>query len=120
MPLEHAPAHLRLAFHDAGTFDERTGTGGAHGTVHLPEELQPEPKELRTSDSARLREPGLRRSCDQYAEEESRVEAHCPSTCHRLTWPGNGDRPAQTKPRKNARAGTESARQRMLGRARNM
>jgi L-ascorbate peroxidase len=40
MPLEHAPAHLRLAFHDAGTFDERTGTGGAHGAVHLPEELQ--------------------------------------------------------------------------------
>jgi L-ascorbate peroxidase len=40
MPLEHAPAHLRLAFHDAGTFDARTRTGGAHGTVHLPEELQ--------------------------------------------------------------------------------
>lgn len=40
MPLEHAPAHLRLAFHDAGTYDERTRTGGAHGTVHLPEELQ--------------------------------------------------------------------------------
>jgi catalase (peroxidase I) len=40
MPLEHAPAHLRLAFHDAGTYDERTGTGGAHGTVHLREELQ--------------------------------------------------------------------------------
>ena len=40
MPLEHAPAHLRLAFHDAGTYDARTQTGGAHGTVHLPEELQ--------------------------------------------------------------------------------
>jgi L-ascorbate peroxidase len=40
MPLEYAPAHLRLAFHDAGTYDERTRTGGAHGTVHLPEELQ--------------------------------------------------------------------------------
>src|SRR5947207_14334491 len=40
MPLEYAPAHLRLAFHDAGTYDARTGTGGAHGTVHLPEELQ--------------------------------------------------------------------------------
>jgi L-ascorbate peroxidase len=40
MPLEHAPAHLRLAFHDAGTYDARTRTGGAHGTVHLPEELQ--------------------------------------------------------------------------------
>src|SRR5437879_6398414 len=40
MPLEHAPAHLRLAFHDAGTYDARTQTGGAHGTVHLPDELQ--------------------------------------------------------------------------------
>jgi L-ascorbate peroxidase len=40
MPLEHAPAHLRLAFHDAGTYDVRTRTGGAHGTVHLLEELQ--------------------------------------------------------------------------------
>ena len=40
MPLEHAPAHLRLAFHDAGTYDARTQTGGAHGTVHLFEELQ--------------------------------------------------------------------------------
>ena len=39
MPLEHAPAHLRLAFHDAGTYDRATGTGGAHGTVHLTEEL---------------------------------------------------------------------------------
>jgi L-ascorbate peroxidase len=39
MPLEHAPAHVRLAFHDAGTFDARTRTGGAHGTVRLPEEL---------------------------------------------------------------------------------
>jgi L-ascorbate peroxidase len=40
MPLEHAPAHLRLAFHDAGTYDATTRTGGAHGTIHLPEELQ--------------------------------------------------------------------------------
>ncbi|HLZ28852.1 MAG TPA: peroxidase family protein [Chloroflexota bacterium] len=40
MPLEHAPAHLRLAFHDAGTYDARTRTGGAHGTVHLLEELR--------------------------------------------------------------------------------
>jgi L-ascorbate peroxidase len=40
MPLEHAPAHLRLAFHDAGTYDERTRSGGAHGTVHLVEELR--------------------------------------------------------------------------------
>src|SRR5690349_24466002 len=40
MPIEHAPAHLRLAFHDAGTYDQQTRTGGAHGTVHLKEELQ--------------------------------------------------------------------------------
>jgi L-ascorbate peroxidase len=40
MPLEHAPAHLRLAFHDAGTFDAVTGTGGANGSIHLKEELQ--------------------------------------------------------------------------------
>jgi L-ascorbate peroxidase len=40
MPLEYAPAHLRLAFHDAGTYDERTRSGGAHGTVRLPEVLQ--------------------------------------------------------------------------------
>jgi L-ascorbate peroxidase len=40
MPLEHAPAHLRLAFHDAGTYDERTHSGGANGSVHLLEELQ--------------------------------------------------------------------------------
>jgi L-ascorbate peroxidase len=40
MPLEHAPAHLRLAFHDAGTYDERTHSGGAHGAVHLVEELR--------------------------------------------------------------------------------
>ena len=39
MPLEHAPAHLRLAFHDAGTFDVQRGGGGANGTVRLPEEL---------------------------------------------------------------------------------
>jgi L-ascorbate peroxidase len=40
MPVEHAPAHVRLAFHDAGTYDAQTGTGGAHGSVHLKEELQ--------------------------------------------------------------------------------
>src|SRR3954452_18547447 len=40
MPLEHAPAHLRLAFHDAGTYDAKSGTGGAHGTIRLREELQ--------------------------------------------------------------------------------
>ena len=39
MPIEHAPAHLRLAFHDAGTYDARTRTGGAHGAVRLPEQL---------------------------------------------------------------------------------
>ncbi len=39
MPLEHAPAHLRLAFHDAGTYELRTQTGGAHGTIRLPAEL---------------------------------------------------------------------------------
>jgi catalase (peroxidase I) len=40
MPLQHAPAHLRLAFHDAGTYDARSGTGGAHGTIRLAEELR--------------------------------------------------------------------------------
>jgi L-ascorbate peroxidase len=40
MPIEHAPAHVRLAFHDAGTYDQATGTGGAHGSVHLNEELR--------------------------------------------------------------------------------
>jgi L-ascorbate peroxidase len=40
MPIEHAPAHLRLAFHDAGTFDRHTLSGGADGSVHLPDELQ--------------------------------------------------------------------------------
>ena len=39
MPVEHAPAHLRLAFHDAGTYDAQTNTGGAHGTIRLREEL---------------------------------------------------------------------------------
>jgi L-ascorbate peroxidase len=39
MPIEHAPAHLRLAFHDAGTYDAKTRTGGAHGTIRLREEL---------------------------------------------------------------------------------
>jgi len=40
MPLEHAPAHLRLAFHDAGTFDRQTRTGGAHGTIRLQDEVR--------------------------------------------------------------------------------
>jgi L-ascorbate peroxidase len=39
MPVEHAPAHLRFAFHDAGTYDVNTNTGGAHGTIRLREEL---------------------------------------------------------------------------------
>jgi L-ascorbate peroxidase len=39
MPIEHAPAHLRFAFHDAGTYDVNTGTGGAHGTIRLRDEL---------------------------------------------------------------------------------
>jgi L-ascorbate peroxidase len=39
MPVEHAPAHLRFAFHDAGTYDVTTNTGGAHGTIRLREEL---------------------------------------------------------------------------------
>ncbi|HEX8968464.1 MAG TPA: peroxidase family protein [Chloroflexota bacterium] len=40
MPIEHAPAHLRLAFHDAGTFEARTFSGGAHGTIHLLDEVR--------------------------------------------------------------------------------
>jgi len=40
MPIEHAPAHVRLAFHDAGTYDVHSRTGGAHGAVHLKEEIQ--------------------------------------------------------------------------------
>jgi L-ascorbate peroxidase len=39
MPLEHAPAHLRLAFHDAGTYDVNTHSSGANGSIRLPEEL---------------------------------------------------------------------------------
>jgi L-ascorbate peroxidase len=40
MPLEHAPAHLRLAFHDAGTYDQYAHSDGANGSVRLAEELQ--------------------------------------------------------------------------------
>jgi L-ascorbate peroxidase len=40
MPREHAPSHLRLAFHDAGTYDARSNTGGAHGTVRLTDEVR--------------------------------------------------------------------------------
>ena len=32
---EQAPAQLRLAFHDAGTYDVTTHSGGAHGAIHL-------------------------------------------------------------------------------------
>jgi L-ascorbate peroxidase len=39
LPLDHAPAQLRLAFHDAGTFDVQTHSGGAHGAIHLLDEL---------------------------------------------------------------------------------
>jgi len=37
MPLEHAPSHLRMAFHDAGTFDASNGTGGMHAAIRLTE-----------------------------------------------------------------------------------
>ena len=40
MPIEHAPSHLRLAFHDAGTMTAPAGTGAPHGTVHLTDELR--------------------------------------------------------------------------------
>jgi L-ascorbate peroxidase len=39
MLVEEAPAFLRLAFHDAGTYDVRTHSGGAHGAIHLIAEL---------------------------------------------------------------------------------
>ncbi len=39
MPLEEAPAFLRLAFHDAGTYDVKTHTGGADGAIRLAVEL---------------------------------------------------------------------------------
>jgi L-ascorbate peroxidase len=38
LSLEHAPAQLRLAFHDAGTYDVKTHSGGAHGAIHLLDE----------------------------------------------------------------------------------
>jgi adenylate cyclase len=34
-----APLFLRLAFHDAISFDPREGTGGANGSIRFPEEL---------------------------------------------------------------------------------
>jgi L-ascorbate peroxidase len=33
------PVVLRLAFHDAGTYDKSTNTGGPKGSIRLPEEL---------------------------------------------------------------------------------
>ncbi len=39
MPAQCAPPLLRLAFHDAGTYDVNTHTGGAHGAIHFLEEL---------------------------------------------------------------------------------
>jgi L-ascorbate peroxidase len=39
MSREHAPGYLRLAFHDAGTYDVNTHTGGAHGAIHFLEEM---------------------------------------------------------------------------------
>jgi L-ascorbate peroxidase len=39
MPLERAPAHLRMAFHDAGTYDVRAHSGGAHGAIHFLAEM---------------------------------------------------------------------------------
>ncbi|HEY7030099.1 MAG TPA: peroxidase family protein [Thermomicrobiales bacterium] len=39
MPIEQAPAFLRLAFHDAGTYDVQTHKGGADGAIHLAAEL---------------------------------------------------------------------------------
>ena len=35
--LRSAPLFLRAAFHDAGSYDSETKTGGANGTLHLPE-----------------------------------------------------------------------------------
>ena len=39
MPAQCAPPLLRLAFHDAGTYDVKTHTGGAHGAIRLLEEM---------------------------------------------------------------------------------
>lgn len=38
MPLELAPSFLRMTFHDAGTYDVQTHTGGADGSIHLASE----------------------------------------------------------------------------------
>lgn len=35
-----APIMLRLAWHDAGTYDKTTNTGGPNGSIRLPEELR--------------------------------------------------------------------------------
>ncbi|CAI9297881.1 unnamed protein product [Lactuca saligna] len=37
---ECAPIMLRLAFHDAGTYCKRTGTGGPNGSIRKPEEFE--------------------------------------------------------------------------------
>lgn len=37
--LRESPLFLRLAYHDAITYDPRTSLGGANGSVHLPAEL---------------------------------------------------------------------------------
>src|SRR5260370_24805307 len=47
MPLDHAPAHLRLAFHDARTYHQLTPTSCAHAAVRL----LPEPDRLAKSRS---------------------------------------------------------------------
>ena len=39
MPLEHAPSHLRLAFHDAGTHDARIGRAEAVGQARALQAL---------------------------------------------------------------------------------
>lgn len=36
---QNAPAFLRLAFHDAATYERATNTGGANGSIRCPEEL---------------------------------------------------------------------------------
>lgn len=39
MAVEDAPLFLRLAYHDAISFDPRAGAAGANGSLHFPEEL---------------------------------------------------------------------------------
>ena len=42
LPYSALPQFLRLAFHDAGTFDVHTKKGGANGSIQLDEELKRE------------------------------------------------------------------------------